>query len=1089
MQIELFGSPHIYLDGALLDQIKLVRSKALLFYLVLENGSHSRSMLANLFWGEKSESVSRRNLRKAIQPLNKLLGSILTIEKDYVSTRGNADIWVDVHQFQGFDLEGALKQGNDKLASYFDLYKGDILSGFYVSNAPHFEDWQLSTQTQFRTKAVEDLQKAGQFFADRGEYSAAILYARKSLRIEAWREETHFNLMLWLSRSGQRSAALTQFLLCEDALQKELEAEPSKELNELYKAIKTNQIVAEQIAEQGGKALGPVKGQTTLNLPTYFTSFHGREEDILYIAKKMQDGKVRLLTITGQGGMGKTRLATETAKIMVGRRFEEIIYVNLKEVRPGASLAWAALEAIYPQVNREIPPIEQLAGHISTRMVGIVLDNFEHLIESALQITEILDAIPSLTILVTSRQPLQLDAEWVYPLGGLNSRDDLETERSDAVQLFIDRASKVDPRFVPDPYLRDINEICQLVDGMPLSIELAASWAITLTPIEIKAEIKNSLDILVSENQDSNSDHHSVRTLLDKSFDSFSKKEQMSFFVLSLFVSDFDKESAEQISGITIYEINKFIKYSLLKRSQQGRFEMHELVKQYASEKLSEDPGKYEDGIRQFYRYYAQRLWGIQDDWHSKHQLTAYQYIALEHTNVMAAWNLALSNQDFNAIEKMHESLFQYLDWSGGSKEGIKICIELINQISTEDKVKRALILQVLSWQVTFEINLHQFNELKVTIAKAETIGIELEQHPGKKESFEAWINHQKGTIYIYQSEFAKAKGRLLLAKDIYIKTNALNELAKVYSRLGNIEWVSGNFSRAIENYKIAESNIKESRNERALAIIYNGIATVSRYINDAEVGKKYHEKAINVAEKYHDESNMLIYYAPYSWTHWYFGEYEKGLEIARKGLNYTNEIHWIRGHNAIYCAMSDCLMHMGEYQSALNIHLNELTYSDIIVGAIIKKTRGELEMAIGNFQEAQKYMSMSEKDMHKEFPFIASYVLALQSIVHFKLGKVELSLEFLNEAAQSAGKIRVDFYAYFTILVASYIFAKMGDHKKAITYYGVAKQFPNLETSKWFQDVFTNEINELLRDLPEEAKPGEEIGLWELVADLKKSL
>ena len=326
------------------------------------------------------------------------------------------------------------------------------------------------------------------------------------------------------------------------------------------------------------------------NAPGYHTSFVGRQLELADIEADLT-GDVRLLTLLGQGGAGKTRLAAEAMRRMAGSFAHGAVFCPLASMHDEALIVGGIIEALGFTVDTHTSgdsPLSQLVDYLSTRSVLIVLDNFEHLLGGTTTVEAILGANPGIRVLVTSREKLRLSAESVISLGGLDGRDDGHDVSS--IQLFVERAQQVEPGLDPAKHEADIARICQLVDGLPLGIELAAAWSDMLSPAEIADEITSNLDFLESQERDRDQRHRSLRATFDWSWTRLEPELQDVLRRLAVFEGGFDREAAAEVVDADLRSMSTLVAKSLVRRPTPGRFGLHPLIGQYAAERLSADP-------------------------------------------------------------------------------------------------------------------------------------------------------------------------------------------------------------------------------------------------------------------------------------------------------------------------------------------------------------------------------------------------------------------------------------------------------------------------------------------------------------------
>jgi predicted ATPase/DNA-binding CsgD family transcriptional regulator len=381
-------------------------------------------------------------------------------------------------------------------------------------------------------------------------------------------------------------------------------------------------------------------------IPAPLTALFGREQEVSEISSLLQDPAVRLVSILGVGGIGKTRLALEVACRQGQAMPGQVCFVTLDSVVSLRGLIQAIASAIGFHFHGSLANERQLLAQLRNRKLILVLDNFEHLLEFSTFIHEMLAAAPRLKVLTTSRERLNLRLETVYLLQGLDYPPTANRSQDYAsFILFMQIARYSQPAYQPDSDdVFHICRICQLVEGMPLAIELAAKWVNMLTPAQIEAEIEKGISILQTSWQDLPNRHHSIYALFERSWQLLSSEDQNIFKKLCVFRGGFDSAAARQVAGATLFTLSTLIDKSLLMRVRRDRFKFHELVRQFVEEKLQADPEEYTLALHRHCQYFGDLMAGHEKKIKSNASAISESLWEIhdDYANIFAGWHHAL---------------------------------------------------------------------------------------------------------------------------------------------------------------------------------------------------------------------------------------------------------------------------------------------------------------------------------------------------------------------------------------------------------------------------------------------------------------
>jgi len=465
-------------------------------------------------------------------------------------------------------------------------------------------------------------------------------------------------------------------------------------------------------AVERAKALGLLDGdpKPVVRLPTYLpaepTPFIGRRDELEKVSRHLAG--TRLLTLIGPGGIGKTRLALKAAGEAAGDFEDGCFYVSLAPIRSVEHIVQTIAEAVRFPLSTHEDPRHQLLRYLRKRQLLLVIDNFEHLLDGAGIVGEMLQAAPAVKILATSRERLNLQSETIITVGGMAFPDQagsIDTQNYDAITLFVQRASKVRPGFDPSPEeLKQIVYICQIVQGMPLAIELATAWLHILNVDEIAWELEKGLDILSAEVRDAPERHRSIRAVFDYSWSLLDQSERKIFMRLSVFRGGFTREAAQQVSGATLQLLAGLVNKSFLSHDpNSGRLEIHELLRQYAQERLEGTPEAGLSAQEAHAAYYAEFMGKRGPRLKDDRQMLALAEIEADIENVRGAWRYYSDQKNAPQMWLFVYGLWQLYWVRGWNYAGMELFEEAARVLGgEEDENSVALRALAMAFQAYF---------------------------------------------------------------------------------------------------------------------------------------------------------------------------------------------------------------------------------------------------------------------------------------------------------------------------------------------------------------------------------------------------
>lgn len=661
LKITLFASFQVAFNGRSVTDFATDKARALLVYLVVERQQpHRRESLAALLWPDQPEARARQNLRQALTNLRQALGDadaeesaspFLLIDRHEVQINPQAAIWLDVAEFTA--LATACDRHHHRqtaeclpclrrLEAMLALYPGDFLAGFSLSGSELFEEWALLKREWLHCRAVEALVQLANFYEQRGDAPSARRYAQQQVRLEPWREEAHRQLMRLLAQDGQRSAALAQYESCRRALARELGVEPTSETVHLYTAIR-----------EGDERMTAGKRPFVVGAPAVVTPFVGREAECAELAEMLADPNGRLITLVGPGGIGKTRLAMQVAEAHVGVYADGVYWVALAAIHTAELIIPTLAQAMGFMFSGKEAPETQLLAYLREKRRLLILDNVEHLPAVSGVVAALLQGAPDLTLLVTSRERLALREEWLYAVEGL-----AYGPADEAAQLFVQSVRRSQRKFTPSTAeLSAVADICRLVEGMPLALELAAAWAPEYGCAAVAQALAADMALLTSSWRNMPERQRSVRGTFEHSWALLTAAERLLFARLAVFRGGFTPDAAAAEPAA----LARLAAKSLVREMGNGRYQLHELLRQFAAGKLAEFAGEGEAAAARHAAFYLAFLSRQEAALKGMGQEEALANIEQEVANLRQAWAWAVDeiadSGSLSAAALLHHAL------------------------------------------------------------------------------------------------------------------------------------------------------------------------------------------------------------------------------------------------------------------------------------------------------------------------------------------------------------------------------------------------------------------------------------------------
>ncbi|MEJ2711040.1 MAG: tetratricopeptide repeat protein [Anaerolineales bacterium] len=720
-----------------------------------------------------------------------------------------------------------------------------------------------------------------------------------------------------------------------------------------------------------------VKGGAPHNLSMPATPFIGREQEIQDIQRLLiQEPACRLLTLFGPGGSGKTRLALESAALLLPSFPDGVFFVSLASVSEVDFMVSAIAEAIRFGISRAGDAKTQLLSYLKNKKLLLVLDNFEHLLDGAGLLSEFLLAAPQLKLLVTSRERLHLQEEWNYEVRGLsypqNSRAAQDLDRDElqafsAVRLFVQRARQARPGFVlTQAETQPVIQICRMVAGMPLGLELAAAWVRSMTCREIAAEIQHSFDFLTVSDSSLPERQRSFRAIFEQSWQRLSAEEQAILRKMSVFRGGCLREAAEAVAEASLVQLSVLVEKALLHRDRSGRYEMHAVVRQFADERLVE-PERQQVHARHG-EYYLTFLQQHNQDLKGRRQKQALKRIAGDIDNVRAAWQWAVRTKTTSALERSAESFWLFNEYHGQLTEGKSAFAQAVEALApylpnedTHATPDQATLLGFLMAALGSMTARHgEFAQGKSLMEEGIYLQQQAEQVDRQKEAFSiAWL----AFALVMQGRYVEATHKARQSLALYPQTGDRWVKAGCLRLLGAAALIGGQLEQAEEYLRDCLGVCEEIGERRIRTFAIENLAMIAITLGDYEQAERLLDQALKLSQELDDPLSRADLLRERGRLGVAIGEYEQAVQDIEESLKIYQEI----GRSDVAAALGylgTALRHMGEDRQAERVFRQSLDASKAIGHrpdiARSLKLVGFLAYERGKYLLAEKYFQES---------------------------------------------------------------------------------------------------------------------------------
>jgi predicted ATPase/DNA-binding SARP family transcriptional activator len=793
-------------------QLTMDRTLFLVALLACQQKWMTREELMLLLWDDTSdETMIRSRLRQVVYRTKQLpFGADIQTSHQGLWYTGLSDVQQFCTAIAERDWQTAIS-----------CYQGQLLHGA-VFNQAELEEWfaleRATLAAQFCKAALEQALLL--------EATQAALLLEQALKHEPLNEDLLGALLHYAKVNpevGQRAFEQYQTILF-----KELQLTPAEDLQKLAGAFMDNTPIIPPRAK----------------LPVTDSVFVGRQAELDFIGQRLTNPHCRVLSLVGIGGIGKTRLALEIAARVPAQFSDGAVFVDLAKLTDAELVPNAILEALAERPQQQ--PLERLQTILANKALLLVLDNFEHVLTARIVVDYLIEHTSALRILITSRESLGLRKEHILDISGMPIPDTLfPLETQDAALLFSHVAQRHSSQFrLLRTDVAAFTRIFQAVAGMPLGLELAASWTRTFSLTEIAVELEKSLDLLELDAPDIPARHKSFAAVFHSSWTLLNPQEQLVLAQLSLFQGGFDKDMAVRLTSANVTTLLRLVNKSLVSRREQ-RFFIHELIRQYSEKQLSPEQKHQTMQVFLAVNLYLAELWY---KFRSGNQVPEWtQRIDLDHDNIRAGLTWALQHDLATGI-KIVAYLEHYWFLRGHHREGLDWANQFLAQYTTADTPR----LLGLWTQISMSKELGQYDFSLASLHKYCELALQLglKQRIGGAEKLFGFIAHEQGDL-------ETAKTYLLKAIDSFNEFNGTYGVGNCYISLSSIALEQGDLQLA-KTY--ADEALRTKRlvaDTQGISYAMAALGDIAGKQGDYELATVLHEESLHLKRSLGDQQGI----------------------------------------------------------------------------------------------------------------------------------------------------------------------------------------------------------------------------------------
>jgi DNA-binding SARP family transcriptional activator/Tfp pilus assembly protein PilF len=920
---DLLGNFEIKVNDCVISGLGTQKNRAILAYLMLEKPlEHPRGKVAALFWPDAPEQVALHNLRQALSVIRKAFepcgdGEVFSGGRESIGFQEGTSITTDVEYFESnlrlilerFHHQAARGFPVTRLKRLLALYKGDLLDSCMLADAGLFSDWLVLRREQLNRLAVEGASLLLRYFENRGEWVEARRVAEQLVILAPWDENAHSRFIDVLLQLAQGNAALAHYQAAERYLRDELAVDPEAQLKKAYTDI--------QRFFASGRNV-PRHKPIQVEVPRYSTPFIGRSKELETLEGWLSDPECQLITITGPGGSGKTRLAARLAENQHTVFSGGVFFIPIAGCSKQDAIVTEILEKVSLKGERSMDPTQELLEWARNRRALLILDNVEDCAQTGELAARLIEVSAQLVLVFTSYTRLDLIGERVYALRGLSVH---EGSGSEAVSLFLSHLQKESqPESESREFLDNVVHVCLLVEGLPLAIDLAAGQVKHLACSVLLDELTESMDILHSKAVNLPERHRSITASFENSWRHLSPEQQRTLSTLTVFEAPFTLEAASDVCGVNSAYIRELTDQSLIIWDGGRDYRFHRAVYQYAREKIFLTNGDMHTLEENHARYFSLEL--VKDYGNFVHEgtmqfLSNYGSVAAD---IEKSMRYLIETGDWDLVMRMIHPIYAYYEGRSLYRHGSQLLWDFASRCR-QDKEGERCRARLLARAASLLISIQQFNDVQAMIDQSlETVRAENDE---SEESFclnvlakQAAVRKSSSTSLDYAE---KALQKAQSAGDKREEVHSLYNQGYALVNLGEI-------TRAEQVLEACRNACEALGDWRRLSKVLNVLADTVCYRGDYDRALVYYDEAYTLGVKLGNRYSQSLILNNIGTVNFSQKNYEKAEEVYLKSLEICREIDDREGEAIALSNLGELFTDKGDFKNGVDYNQKALT-------------------------------------------------------------------------------------------------------------------------------------------------------------------